>query len=106
MEKLPEEYKDYQYIADMFSRIKGVEMILLTTQDNGEEVSLLMTNNRTGLEKKVFTVPLKTTLYIDYHAAPANCPNNYDINTYPDPSLILNGALAKARMLFEDIRMN
>ena len=105
MEKLPDQYKQYQWVANMFSTIDGVEMIALNSQGFGEEINLMITNNRSGNNLKVFTLPLKTDIVIDYVAA-SNCLHEYDVNTYPHIEDILKGAIAKARVLFEDTRPN
>ena len=106
MEKLPEKYREYQWIADRFSKIKGVEMILLNTQGAGSEVNLMITNNRPGASNKIFTFPLRTTFYLDYATAPPNCPNDWDINEFDNPEMIMLLAEAKAKVIFEDISAN
>ena len=106
MEKLPQEYKDYQWIADRFSKINGVEMILLNTQAKGTEVNMMITNNRPGDGSKTFIFPLRTLFYLDYVAAPENCPNQWDINEFENSEIILLLAEAKARVVFEDLRPN
>ena len=105
MDKLPEQYKQYQWVADMFSQIDGVEIIALYSQAFGQEINLMMTNNRPGINHREFSLPLKTDIIIDYVAA-TNCNHEYDVNTFPDIDLILQGALAKAKVLFEGLRPN
>jgi hypothetical protein len=102
MEKLPEMYRDYQWIADRFAKIDGIDMILLNTKDKGKELNLMMTNNKTGKALKTFSFPLKTTFYLDYTAAPANCPNDWDINEFENPEMIIKLALSKASFIFEN----
>ena len=106
MEKLPQEYSQYQWIADRFARIDGVDMILLNTQAKGSELNMMITNNRPGKANKIFTFPLRTTFYLDYAAAPANCPNDWDINEFENPEMIILLAEAKAKVVFENIRPN
>jgi hypothetical protein len=103
--KLPQEQKEYQWIADRFAAISGVELIAIHSQDSGREINLMMTNNRKGKDIRVFTLPLKTNIIIDYVAA-EDCNHEYDVNTYPDIELILIGALAKAEVLFGNVRPN
>lgn len=105
MEKLPKEYQDYQWIADRFAQIDGVEMILLNTQAKGTELNMMITNNKPQPSNKMFIFPLKTTFVIDYVAA-ENCINDWDINLFTDPEMILNMAIAKAKVVFEDLRPN
>ena len=106
MKKLPKEFKEFQWIADRFAKIKGVEMILLSDQAKGSELNMMITNNSPGESKKVFIMPLRTTFYIDYSAAPTDCPNNWDINQFENPDMIMLLAEAKAKVVFEDVRPN
>jgi len=103
---LPQEYKDYQWIADRFAAINGVEMILINTQAQGSEVNLMITNNAPGDSNKTFVFPLRTLFYLDYATAPEDCPNDWDINSFSDSDLIVNMAEAKAKVIFEDVRCN
>jgi hypothetical protein len=106
MEKLPQEFKEYQWIADRFSKIEGVELILLNDQAQGSELNMMITNNRPGKSNKVFIFPLRTTFYLDYAAAPQNCPNDWDINEFENPDMIMLLAEAKANVVFENVRPN
>jgi hypothetical protein len=112
--KLPQEFSEYQWIADRFSKIEGVNevkidgagRIILNGQHRGSELYIVATNNSPGKYLKEYELPLRTTFYLDYAMAPANCPNDWDINKFPDPDMIMLLAEAKAKVVFENVRPN
>lgn len=110
-EDLPEELRPYQWVADKFQLIPGVEIGFVDMQQHGEEISLVLHNGRTGDKKKAYKLPLKTTFFVDYTIGGENCPHDYDINTIPDelrdPLLYL--AMKKAERIFDSdgvLRLN
>ena len=93
----------YAWISKRFQQVKGVDLILMNRTPNpnteSEEVSLTMTNNRTGKDRKVFEFPLKTTFIVDYSLAP-DCRHDYDIMDLEDPNSIVEIGIAKAKQFF------
>jgi len=81
-------------------------MILLSTQAKGSELNMMITNNRPGKAMKSYIMPLKTTFYLDYAAAPKDCPNDWDIMEFENPEMIMKLAEAKAKVIFQDVRPN
>jgi hypothetical protein len=102
MNKIPEEYAQYQWIADRFSKIKGVELVMLNANQYG--INLFVTNNKTGDDKKVFGFPLRRLFYIDYQLA-SDCKQPYSIMELDDPNAMVELGVAKAESFFNNQMM-
>lgn len=95
---IPGKYKQYEWIAKKFSKIKNVELVVMNTNEYG--LNLFVTNNRTGKSKKVFTFPLRGLFFVDYTTA-ADCPHPYDIMALEEPEHIVGIGVGKAKLLFD-----
>lgn len=103
IKEVPEEYKQYQWIADRFGKVKGVEIVALNANRDG--INLFMTNNMTGKARKDFIFPLRRLFFIDYQLA-GDCPHPYSIMELDDPGAMVEIGVAKAELFFSDQRVN
>jgi hypothetical protein len=99
MNIVPNGYEQYQWIADRFSNIKNVEVVVMGTNDDG--MYMLASNNMSGNQKKVFMLPLKGMFKIDYTLA-TDVEHPYDIMDLDIEGRenMVNLAIHKARILF------
>ena len=100
---LPAEYRQYQWVADMFSKIKGVNLI--TLMKDGTELNMIVSNELRGKAMRKYNLPLRTLSYVDYQFSP-DCPHDYDIMKMEDPEALARLAVAKAKLIFNDTRPN
>lgn len=101
---LPAEYRQYQWVADMFSKIKGVNLI--TLMKDGTELNMIVSNELTGRAMRKYNLPLRTLAYVDYVFSPVDCPHDYDLMKMEDPEALVRIALSKAKLIFNDTRTN
>lgn len=100
---IPGEYRQYEWIANTFKKVKGVEIVAMNVTEDG--INMFMSNNKTGKQKKVFEFPLRRMFFVDYHMAP-DCRHDYDIMDLEDPQAMVKLGEAKAYMFFNDIKVN
>jgi len=99
----PREFDKYKWISNIFSKIKGVEIVVIHPTNDG--LDMLVTNNRTGKDKKVFNFPLKRFFSIDYTMS-SETPHDYDVMNIDDPESMVRLGEMKAKMFFNPKTVN
>ena len=103
MIEIPGKYNEYRWIANIFSRIKGVKDIKLDFTEDG--MNLLMTNGKEGAFRKTYEFPLRRLFYADYDHK-KDVKNEYDVLLLDDPNAMVEIGRAKAYVHFNDIVIN
>ena len=96
---LPKQCDQYEWIAKRFSKVPGVEAVLMNVSTDG--VDMVLTNAKAGKQKKIFTFPLRRLFFVDYHVS-GETPNPYDIMEIDEPKAMVELGYAKAYQFFKD----
>lgn len=100
MINVPEEFRQYDWIANKFSKIKGV--VNVTLDHTPEGMNLFMDNGKKGDDKKSFEFPLRRLFFVDY-ANSKDVQNAYDVMEIEDPDSMVELGYSKAHVFFNDI---
>lgn len=100
---IPEEYRQYKWIANVFSKVKGVEDVTLDFTDEG--MNLYVTNGKKGLKRKAFEFPLRRMFFVDFDKA-KDVRHVYDIDELDDAASMVELGKAKAHIFFNNIAIH
>lgn len=99
---IPNEYRQYKWIANIFSKVKGVKEVSLDHTDEG--MNLYITNGKKGLKRKAFEFPLRRMFFVDFDKA-KNVRHVYDIDEIDDSESMVQLGKAKAHIFFDNIAL-
>ena len=88
LKDVPQELKQYEHIAQRFSKIPGVELIGLQVQGQGAEVTMHMTNNKPGASNVRFSIPLRTCFFVAFSPGGGATPGPQPVNSF-GPSVVM-----------------
>jgi|GEM_PF-4563120 hypothetical protein len=97
--KLSANHRIYRPIIKEFLKLKEVKRADLM-DDNGN-LSIRLTNNRTGKALKCFFFPIKQALKIDIKGSPGANDFDYDLMDLDDPEIQVMAGIKKAEAYFK-----
>ena len=100
---IPEEYRQYKWIAQIFEKVEGVKDVTLDFTPEG--MNLFATNGKKGPARKAYEFPLRRFFFVDYDNA-ESVRHEYDVMLIDDPNSMVELGKAKAHIFFNDIVLN